>query len=158
MLMEKMISALQSPRLRVCRKRLVEKGNRGKEKVPINRNLGSPSKKVLLVLFYDRRLLLLMWNRIQKIVLCFFLDGSCNYAILPTRCPTHGRALLLSVMPISMSVACPKPWARKRWSSSSHSMDASSPPASLWIRSQVTQEQGFYSTLVPVLRDECQGI
>lgn len=126
------------PAVKSLKKKAIQEESRGKEKVPVSRNLASPSVKVLLVCFMIEGCFFWCENRIQKIVLCFFLDGPCNYVLLPTRCRTHGRAPLLSVMPISMSVACPKPWAKKRWSSFSHSMDASSPPVSLWIRSQVT--------------------
>lgn len=52
------------------------------------------------------------------------------------RCPLPGLAWSPSVMPTSTQAASPRTWGR-RWSSSSPSMAASSPPASSSTRSQM---------------------
>lgn len=53
----------------------------------------------------------------------------------------HDPAQPPFAMQTCMSVACPKLWPRRSWNNSSPSMDASSPPASLSIRSQVSMGQ-----------------
>lgn len=39
------------PAVKSLKKKAIDEGSRGKEKVPISRNLGSPSTKILLVCF-----------------------------------------------------------------------------------------------------------
>lgn len=60
---------------------------------------------------------------------------------LPHRCRMHDPAQPPSVMLTCMSAGCPRPWPRRSWSNSSPSMGASSLPASLSTRSQVSMGQ-----------------